>query len=178
MFDGRIPVNFEIIDEIAFGPPEETSHPDLCALLDLWNERRGDAPWPYRAAITPRDMRRYLDRIQLLEVLDEGSDFLMRLQGSAFMALSGYDNTNRRLSEHPMPKLGQRMARICKHVLENKQPVRTIAEFPSQEKKIASMHVEAVWIPLGSPGKIEHLLGQAVFHISTVPAQPKPLPSP
>jgi hypothetical protein len=178
MFDGRIPLKFQIIDEIAFGPPEDSSHPDLCAMLELWNERRGDAPWPDRAAMKPRDMRRYLDRIQLLEVVDEGADFLMRLQGSAFLAIGGYDSTHRHLSEHPIPKLGQRMARICNHVLENQQPVRTIAEFPSQEKKIASMHVEAVWIPLGPPGKIEHLLAQAVFHVTTVPSQPESLPLP
>jgi hypothetical protein len=72
-------------------------------LLDYWRERAGERRTPTIRDIDPIEMRPALGFIVLTDVIEGGADFRFRLYGSGVAAVSGFDLTGKRLSEHPAP---------------------------------------------------------------------------
>jgi len=72
-------------------------------LLGYWRERAGERRAPTIRDIDPIEMRPALGFIVLADVIAGGADFRFRLYGSAVAAVSGFDLTGKRLSEHPAP---------------------------------------------------------------------------
>ena len=74
-------------------------HPLLSDLLGLWRQRCDNSRLPSRADFDPLDFRRWLGRLQVLDVIDGGQDFRYRLHGTLLVELFGRDLTGRHLSE-------------------------------------------------------------------------------
>lgn len=68
-------------------------------LATRWSGR--DAALPATASIDALELQPALGHIILLDPLDGGRDFRVRLFGSAIAGISGFDLGGRRLSEHP-----------------------------------------------------------------------------
>jgi hypothetical protein len=58
-------------------------HPKLVAFLDLWQSKRRGNAHPARADFSMEDLRPFLGRIGILDVVDGGADFRFRVYGSA-----------------------------------------------------------------------------------------------
>jgi hypothetical protein len=87
--------------EILWSPPEDAMVPaQLRFLQRYWRERAASRPAPHMREIDAMDMKPALGFIVLLDVIEGGNDFRCRLFGSSVAAVSGFDMTGKRVSEH------------------------------------------------------------------------------
>ncbi|MGE5202072.1 MAG: PAS domain-containing protein [Acidobacteriota bacterium] len=90
--------------ELAWSPTAEVlPSAQLQFLLEYWRVRAGERRAPTIRDIDPIEMRPALGFIVLTDVIAGGADFRFRLYGSTVAAVSGFDLTGKRLSEHPAP---------------------------------------------------------------------------
>lgn len=73
----------------------------LLRLFDYWMAKRGERPFPSKAAIDPVEFRYVLGYVTLVEVEREPRRYRFRLDGSILAELSGTDYTGRYLDELP-----------------------------------------------------------------------------
>src|SRR3982074_1800575 len=104
------PVKAEITtNQALYEVDDNLKQSSLRELWTLWNERRGTRPMPAPKDITPRDMKSFLTRVHLYEVVDGGKDFRVRIVGTAITRSFGYDPKGKLISEHPDPARGKRL---------------------------------------------------------------------
>jgi len=77
----------------------EELHPFVAGLLDLWRSKRPPGGVPPRAEFDVFTLRPWLGWLTVYEELDGGADFLIRLEGSNIVALTGEEWTGHRLSD-------------------------------------------------------------------------------
>ena len=77
----------------------EELHPFVAGLLDLWRSKRPPGGVPHRAEFDVFTLRPWLGWLTVYEELDGGTDFLVRLDGSNIVALTGDEWTGHRMSE-------------------------------------------------------------------------------
>ena len=152
-------------DHVVFSQGDAVEHPDLKALLALWNEKRGERKMPARGDFEPRDMRAYLRRIHLYDVLDAGRNFRIRVLGTSLTMGLGSDPTGKLISEHPDPVAGHRFMLILQHVVSVGRPVRVMADHLIPER-LATMQTEALWLPLGSGNTVEQVLAASIIALN------------
>jgi hypothetical protein len=82
------------------------AHGDLRRLLEYWQAKRGERPFPRRADIDPIDFHLMLDRISLTEVHgDRPRRYRMRLVGTFWRDLSGVELSGTWVDELPRTNL-------------------------------------------------------------------------
>jgi hypothetical protein len=85
--------------------PEETeariaaSHPDIRAMFDYWRGKAGTRPMPCRTDIDPMEIKPFLPRITLVDVVPDARRFVYRLVGTEEVASRGNDPTGRSVAE-------------------------------------------------------------------------------
>lgn len=77
---------------------DEASDPALSELVDLWLSRTRDGKVPLRQSLDPFTLKPWLGHISIYEAMDDG-DFLVRLEGSAIVDMTGENWTSYRASE-------------------------------------------------------------------------------
>jgi len=77
----------------------EELHPFVAGLLDLWRSKRPPGGVPQRSEFNVFTLRPWLGWLTVYEELDGGADFLVRLDGSNIVALTGQEWTGCRMSE-------------------------------------------------------------------------------
>lgn len=88
------------VPEIIWSPSEDQLDiPVQVELLRYWQRIGGTGRFPAADAIDPLDMKFALGYLMLIDVLEDGSDFLYRLYGSSIALHYGQDMTGRRTSE-------------------------------------------------------------------------------
>lgn len=136
---------------------DKIEHPDLKALFALWNTRRGERAMPERSEIRPHDMKRYLARVHLYEVLDGGRDFRCTLQGSG-LDFRRTLSTGQILSEVEDDVTRTRFTEILTKVTQTRAPVHILLDCPISVENVQFSRLEALWLPLGRDGKVQHVL--------------------
>ena len=76
-------------------------HGDLRRLLDYWRRQRGARAFPRRADIDPLDLGFMLARIALTEVHEDPRRYRLRIVGSWWAALVGFESTGMWLEDWP-----------------------------------------------------------------------------
>jgi hypothetical protein len=74
---------------------------DLRRLLEYWNEKRAGRRWPRRRDLDPVDLRFMLERIALTEVHDNPRRYRLRLVGSWWHRLLGFESTGMWMDDWP-----------------------------------------------------------------------------
>ena len=78
--------------------PEDISNPPLRALYEYWDGKRAGRAMPRRRDLDPLEMKEWLGRLVLVDVVDDGADFNYRVHGSVLSGRIGFDMTGRLLS--------------------------------------------------------------------------------
>jgi len=143
--------------------------PPLAALVEYWTALRVNGALPLADRIDPLEMRRALGYVMLVDVIENGEDFRYRLFGSAVAAVSGFDMTGRRLSEHAASAyLLEFSLALYRAALQRKEPVfsqyapvgtKVTAEWhrvalPLADSFGAVVRLLAGTVPLGRDGRI------------------------
>ena len=79
----------------------EPRHPDLVRLLAYWHRKRGARDFPRRADMDPLDFGFMLERIALTEVHENPRRYRLRLVGSWWTQLVGFESTGMWLDDWP-----------------------------------------------------------------------------
>jgi hypothetical protein len=85
--------------------PEETeariaaSHADIRAMVEYWRRKAGGRRMPRRIDIDPVELKPFLPRITLVDVVPDARRFVYRLVGTEEVASRGSDPTGRSVAE-------------------------------------------------------------------------------
>ena len=75
--------------------------PIATALYDLWLDLKGEDEMPARKRFKPGAMKDYLPHLYIVDILEGGRDYRLRLIGTALTDLVGRDMTGSLISEVP-----------------------------------------------------------------------------
>lgn len=125
--------------------------PVLAEALAYWLEIKGEAPFPQRADLVPEKLVALWPYMLMVDVIDGGSDYFLRLFGQNLVSAYG-EQTGRRSSEAKVPELvRQRSNQLFDFCVRNAAP--TYAYWPESGARGRSfVDVEALCLPLSSDG--------------------------
>lgn len=140
----------------------------------LWIEKCRGRRMPKRSDITARDMKTYLHEVQLFEVVEDGRDFLIRVMGTSFFGVLGYDPSGQRISELRDEALRDRLLHAARRVVTTGAPIGTRAAPLASTMRMTSNRfgsiilpfgrggpvtlIESILLPLGAVGSVTHIL--------------------
>ena len=70
-------------------------HPDIQAVVAYWRRKAGARRMPSRADIDPAELKPYLARITLVDVVPDARRFVYRLVGTGEVQVRGHDPTGK-----------------------------------------------------------------------------------
>ncbi|WP_162915088.1 PAS domain-containing protein [Desertibaculum subflavum] len=149
-------------DRSGDAPTEISPPPGLSAeagpLFDLWNAKRAGRAMPARRDLGPVELRPWLAQIMLLEVIEGGRDFRIRLLGTDAVQGVGVDVTGRMLSEIPAaPDLLVRFLAEYRAVVASARPGRALHDYvsPTSGRRIV---FERLALPLSDDGTTVNMI--------------------
>jgi hypothetical protein len=122
---------------------------DLKRLLTYWQERCGAHAFPRRADVDPLDLRFMLDRIALTEVHDDPRRYRLRLVGSHWHRMLGFEATG--LWMHDWPHANQRKLTEAFYdaLVEGREPRFARRDIIVDDQLL---HYEIMLLPLSEDG--------------------------
>ena len=148
-------------EECIIGDP---AYPDLAAILNYWNKKRGDRFAPPRSAIDPSDFIEALPRVKLVDVqrgLNGEIDFRFRLAGTEIGNILGTELTRLRPLDLQPPQFGSMVQDHYAQCVRERRPLLHKVEINSVQR----IHAYArLLLPLSSDS-------QAVDMLMTVDSQ-------
>ncbi|MCE9648554.1 MAG: PAS domain-containing protein [Parvibaculum sp.] len=150
---------------------ETPEHPDLAQFAAYIDAKRAGRPLASRHDINPAEILPFLPHLVVLDVVDAGEDFRVRLFGTALVELMREERTGQlvsRFAERPAiptdpAELRSRWLTICRQTLERRQTLFFKAPTVSPERAFMVYH--GMFAPLTS-GSGE--IGQIVAMMMTV----------
>jgi hypothetical protein len=106
------------------GETVEELHPTVTVtnLLDLWRSKCPPGDVPRRAEFDVLTLQPWLGWLTVYEEVDDGADFLVRLDGSNIVALTGDEWTGRRMSELD-PRYMTPVLEVLRRAVRERQPI-------------------------------------------------------
>lgn len=98
-------------------------HPGLRRLYDYWQEQRGDADLPRKAAIDPTEIPELLGNIVLFEVVGGGADFRCRVIGGVIEEIAQRSLTGVPVSRGRIPVFDPVFERRLRQVVARAVPM-------------------------------------------------------
>ncbi len=125
--------------------------PILTDALAYWQTIKGDAAFPRRDAMAPEEIVALWPHLLMVDVVDGGADYFIRLFGQNLVNIYG-EQTGRRHSEAKVPEVVRERSRVlfdfCR---EMASPAYAYwPESPSRRRHF--IDVEALCLPLSSDG--------------------------
>jgi hypothetical protein len=127
---------------------------DLKRLHALWDQLRGPAPHPPRAALSPAQLKFMLARISLIEVLPDGG-FRWRVAGTWWRDTLGFEATGLRVDEWPFPEQRELVKRSYRQVAEGRRPLHAEREILVDGRLL---RYEILLLPLGNGDEVDMIL--------------------
>ena len=127
--------------------------PATIAALAYWNSKLGGRPMPSRADLDPREMRRFMPHVALVELrrTPQGDqDYFIRLVGTNIEQVFG-QLTGQLISEFLPPEIEVRWRRMFDAARDAASPVRITGRVAFQRK--TWLQCELMIAPLGTDGK-------------------------
>lgn len=121
-------------------------HPEVRAVVAYWRAKAGTRRMPARGDIDPADLKPYLPRISLIDVVPDERRFVYRLVGTEEAALRGYDPTGRAVGEGYFGPNRELAFRHYGYPVEHRGPFCYRGDFEVQDGSIETEDV--VFLPL------------------------------
>lgn len=125
--------------------------PLTSALLEYWEDARGDRPMPARADIDPIDIPRLLPFILLLQVDGVTRRVKIRLMGTRVRDLYGEEYTGRYLDEIYFGRNREQVLASYDEALESRAPHHCWMQFTNRDG--LEFDMERLILPLSTDGK-------------------------
>lgn len=121
-------------------------HPDIRVMVDYWRRKRGTRRMPSRADIDPSELKPFLPRISLVDVVPDERRFVYRLVGTEEVALRGYDPTGRSVGEGFFGPNRELALKHYGYVVEHQAPFCYRGDFDVQDGVVENEDV--IFLPL------------------------------
>jgi hypothetical protein len=131
-------------------PDYEPRHPDLLRLLEYWRRKRGTRTFPRRADLDPLDFGFMLDRVALTEVHEDPHRYRLRVVGSWWAALVGFESTGMWVDEWPLVNQRKLIADTYEAVIAGQRPLCAVRDAWVDDKKLS---YEILLLPLSEDGE-------------------------
>jgi hypothetical protein len=125
-------------------------HPDIHAMVAYWRGKRGARRMPSRSDIDPSELKPYLPRISLVDVVPDERRFVYRLAGTEEVALRGYDPTGKPVGEGFFGPNRELAFAHYGYVVDHKAPYCYRGDFDVQDGAIENEDV--IFLPLSEDG--------------------------
>jgi hypothetical protein len=96
---------------------------DLVGLLQIWEERRKGGALPARDSFDPLDLKKFLGRIVLFDVLGNPRRFRFRLVGTDWVMRFGLDPTNTLVDDFPRAESRPFINEVLGKVVDGRVPL-------------------------------------------------------
>lgn len=140
-------------------PLADLEEPAVCLGVAQWLQARGGRKFPSREELDIRHLGRALANIALIEVIDGGADFLIRVVGDEVRRAYPPRLDCRLLSElfTELPKTIPRWRAAFRKVVETGAPLSMRIQVGSDIPEVRYSYAEAVCLPLGTGDRVEFL---------------------
>lgn len=137
--------------------PEETEariaacHPDIQAMVDYWRRQAGSRRMPRRTDIDPTDIKAFLPRITLVDVVPDARRFVYRLVGTEEVASRGSDPTGRSVAEAYFAAAPEESLMYYEQVVELGAPCCFRGDYHAPDGALEKQDV--IFLPLSEDGE-------------------------
>ncbi len=115
-------------------------------LLEYWRSKCPPGRLPNRQDIVASDIPRLLPNIMILEPIDGGADWIVRLVGTAIAERDGRDATGKRIREFFRPDVAETSVADYRHCAESRLPSFARGDFAALRKE--HIRWESVGLPI------------------------------
>lgn len=162
---GNLPVTEETRSTFTYVVDPDDLAPELRAIRDYWNAKRGTRPMPRRKDVDPLELAAHLPYLSLVDVLRGGVDFRFRLLGTGITGQFGRDSTGKTMSEAYAtadPEVLHWMIDSFAMVVTSKRPVLMWGLLRAVDKDF--VRFETFHMPLSEDGdEVSMFLGRTRF---------------
>ena len=152
------------------GPGLRPRTPQLRALLDYWNGRRGELPFMLCRDLHPREIVELLPLVFVLDVEDRPRRYRIRLMGTGIVKRFGGEFTGRYMDELDFGAARARVLAEYDRVADRVAPHLAFSDYDQAGGR--HFQAERLALPMSSDGaRADRLLG-AVVHVPFCGARP------
>lgn len=137
-------------------------------LRAYWHARRGDRAMPARKDIDPIDLPSLLSHLVLVDVVDRGVDFRMRLVGTVVRERSSANPVGRLFSEQFPSQGNSQMWRDYSRVVTERQPITADIAYVGQDEY--TRRARHILFPLSSDGEAVDMVMTLVDYDRALPS--------
>jgi hypothetical protein len=137
--------------------PEETasriaaSHSDIQAMVSYWRGKAGTRRMPQRHDIDPSELKAFLSRITLVDVVPDARQFVYRLVGTEEVASRGSDPTGRSVAEAFFASSAEESLKYYKYVVHYREPYCYRGKYEAPDGAVEDQDV--IFLPLSEDGE-------------------------
>jgi hypothetical protein len=132
------------------------SHPDIQAVVAYWRGKAAGRRMPQRGDIDPAELKPFLPRISLIDVVPDERRFVYRLVGTEEVALRGYDPTGKSVGEGFFGPNRELAFQHYGYVVEHRAPFCYRGDFDAQDGAIETEDV--IFLPLSEDGESVNMI--------------------
>lgn len=125
-----------------------------------WAQLRENRMYPTRDELDIRKLSHILENITLIRVIDDGSDFQIRVAGDELRRAYAVQLNGRLLSdlESELPLTAQRWRTIFRKVVADGKPIAMRIMAGGDAPEMNFTRAEGVCLPFGEPGRVDYLV--------------------
>jgi len=137
--------------------PEETeariaaSHPDIRAMVDYWRQKAAGRRMPRRSDIEPGEIKAFLPRFTLVDVVADPRRFVYRLVGTEEVASRGSDPTGRSVAEAFFASSAEESLKYYEYVAHYGEPYCFRDDYYAPDGALEKQDV--IFLPLSDDGE-------------------------
>ena len=142
--------------------PEETEariaacHPDIRATVDYWRSKTAGRRMPRRTDIEPGDVKPFLPRITLVDVVADDRRFVYRLVGTEEVASRGSDPTGKSVREGFFAESAEDSIRYFDYVVQHREPLCFRGDYRAPDG--ATEQQDVIFLPLSEDGETVNMI--------------------
>jgi hypothetical protein len=134
----------------------ESSHPDIHAMVAYWHRKAGGRAMPRRADIDPAELKPFLPRITLVDVVPDPRRFVYRLVGTEEVAARGRDPTGLAVADGYFGPNAEAALEHYEYVRLYKEPYCYRGKFEAPDRVIEEEDV--IFLPLSEDGETVNMI--------------------
>lgn len=131
-------------------------HPDIHVIVAYWRAKAGGRRMPKRSDIDPSELKSYLPRISLVDVVPDERRFVYRLVGTEEVALRGYDPTGKSVGDGFFGPNRELALDHYGYVVEHRAPFCYRGDFEVEDGAIENEDV--IFLPLSEDGETVNMI--------------------
>lgn len=132
------------------------SHPDIRAMVDYWRAKAAGRRMPRRIDIDPGEIKGFLPRITLVDVVPDARRFVYRLVGTEEVASRGSDPTGRAVAEAYFSASPEESLMYYDYVARTGEPYCYSGDFAAPDGAVERQDV--IFLPLSEDGATVNMI--------------------